>query len=387
MSSSDYYEVLGVSKDASEDELKKAYRKLALQYHPDRNSDAGAEAKFKEINEAYSVLSDPEKRRRYDQVGPSGFSNSAGDPFRSSQMDPNDLRDIFGQSIFEQLFSGLFNQGMRGAGRAEPSRDIRTEISISLEDALLANPVRVEYQQKRTCDACHGHGTHNGQSPPKCPTCRGNGKVMMQMGFLTMHQHCPECKGSGTKITQPCQFCYGKGNRQVNAIQDIEIPKGVSEGSILCVSGAGDQIGSIGDLYVKLAFKAHERFERDGDHLKATQVVDYTTLVLGGEIEVESLDGKVQLKIPAGTSTNKTMKLKGKGMPMESMPQQRGDLLLKLEVKIPKVLKAEEKELLMKLQQIKQGEDGKEPPLPSISEKLIELGHLILMKLKQLLML
>jgi molecular chaperone DnaJ len=387
LSSSDYYEVLGVSKDASEDELKKAYRKLALQYHPDRNADPGAEAKFKEINEAYSILSDPDKRRRYDQVGPSGFSNGASDPFRSSQMDPNDLKDIFGQSVFEELFSSLFNQTARQSRRAEPSRDIRTEITISLEDALLANTVRVEYQQKRKCDSCHGHGTHNGQPPPKCMTCRGVGKVMMQMGFIAMHQHCPDCKGSGTKVTQPCQFCYGKGNRQVHAIQDIEIPKGVAEGSILCVTGAGDQIGSIGDLYVKLKFKAHDRFERDGDHLKATQVVDYTTLVLGGEIEVESLDGNVQLKIPAGTSTNKTMKLKGKGMPMESTPQQRGDLLLKLEVKIPKVLKAEEKEVLMKLHTLQQGELGKEPPLPSISEKFIELGHLILMKIKQLLML
>lgn len=345
----DYYEVLSVTRTASDQELKTAYRKLAMQYHPDRNpGNAEAEEKFKECSEAYQVLSDPQKRAAYDRYGHAGVSGvggSNGDPFAGM----GDLGDIFGD-----FFGEMFNVGggSRGrASRAQRGRDIRFDHVIEFEDAVFGKEVQVTIRRAEACTTCHGSGTASGRGPSTCTQCQGRGQVRYQQGFFSIARTCNACGGAGTMITDPCPTCRGDGRQEKQHTLQVKIPAGVEDGTRIRYQGEGDAgrfSGPSGDLYIVLAVKPHAFFERDGNDLHCVIPISFTQAALGDEITIPTLEGDAKLKIAEATQSGKEFRLRAKGVPYLN-EHGRGDLVVQVVVQTPKKLTKVQKELLRQL--------------------------------------
>lgn len=349
MSKRDYYEVLGVDKSVSEADLKKSYRRLAMKYHPDRNSgDADAEVKFKEAKEAYDVLSNGEKRAAYDQFGHAAFENGgmgAGGGFGGG-AGAGGFGDIFGD-MFGDIFGG-------GGGRQRQRRgaDLRYNLELSLEDAVRGTEVNITVPRMSACGTCDGSGAKPGSQPKTCETCHGQGQVRMQQGFFSVQQTCPTCQGNGSTISDPCGTCHGQGRVKENKKLSVKIPAGVDEGDQIRLSGEGESAGAggvNGDLYVSVTLKPHTIFEREGVDLHCSVPVSYSTLALGGELEVPTLEGRAKLKIPAGTQSGKLFRLRGKGVKNVRNSGYVGDLYCKVHVETPVNLTKRQRELLEEL--------------------------------------
>ena len=344
MSQRDYYEVLGVSKDASEPDLKKAYRRLAMKYHPDRNpDDEAASEKFKEAKEAFEILKNKEKRAAYDQFGHAGVSNQPGGGGYGGGADIND--------IFGDVFGDIFGGGRRGGGggaRVYRGDDLQYNMEITLEEAVSGTSKEINIPNLVACEACDGSGAKRGTSPGSCGTCHGVGQVRMQQGFFSVQQTCPTCRGKGKVITDPCPKCRGQGRTQKEKKLSVKIPAGVDNGDKIRLSGEGeasDSGGPAGDLYVAIMVKSHPIFDRDGADLLCSVPINFATAAIGGELEVPTLNGRVKLKIPAGTQTEKTFRLRGKGVkPVRGGAV--GDLLAKVRVETPVHLNSEQRDLL-----------------------------------------
>ena len=347
MAKRDYYEVLGVSRDAGDAELKKAYRRLAMKFHPDRNSDdAGAEEKFKEAKEAYDVLSDQRKRAAYDQFGhagvePGGGGFSSGAGFRD---------------IFDEVFGDIF--GDRGGGRrVYRGADLRYELELGLEEAVAGTKSRIRFPCEAVCEACAGTGAAPGTSTSACGTCGGQGQVRVQQGFFSIQQTCPRCHGAGTVITDPCGECRGHGKVRREKTLSVTVPPGVDTGNQIRVSGEGqpgERGGPPGDLYVEVLVREHPIFVRDGANLFCEVPIGFTMAALGGELEVPTLDGRLSLKIPAETQTGRLFRLRGKGVRPVRGPGP-GDLICKVTVETPVNLSRRQKELLSELDESMRG--------------------------------
>ena len=346
----DYYDILGVSKDASPDDLKRAFRQLALKYHPDRNPDnKESEEKFKEINEAYSCLSDPQKRAHYDRFGSAegmggGFSNAG-----------------FGD-IFEDIFGDFFGN-FSGTRRQRPSKgsDLRYDLGISLSEAVFGTEKNLDFPKLEICKECGGNGSEPGKSPETCPSCKGTGQVRFQQGFFSVSKSCGKCQGTGKKITHPCKKCRGTGRIQEQKNISLKIPAGVDSGTRLRISGEGepgDFGGPHGDLYVVLNVEEHPFFKREGTEIYCEVPISFPQAALGTEIEVPTLDGTTKIKIPAGTQSGKLFTVKGKGAPHVGR-QQRGNQIVRVYVEVPTKLTARQKELLEEFSSINGDEISK----------------------------
>lgn len=356
----DFYKTLGVDKSASAEDLKKAYRKLAMQYHPDKNKDdKAAEAKFKEINEAYDVLKDDQKRAAYDRFGAAAFDGSGGGAggFRGG-FNPSDFQGFGGSfsDIFEDIFGDVMGGARGGArgnnGGAARGADVQYNTEITLEDAYQGSEKTIKIPVHDTCDTCKGSGAEAGKKPEKCPTCNGSGRMRMTQGFFTMERGCATCGGAGEVIRDPCKACGGAGRVRREKSLKVSIPRGISPGQRIRLAGEGEagmRGGPSGDLYVLVNVKAHKFFQRDGVNLFCRVPIPMVTATLGGEIEVPTIAGsRTKMKIPAGTQTGQQFRLKGKGMPVmraESM----GDMYIEIFVETPVNLSGKQKDLFKKL--------------------------------------
>jgi len=342
----DFYKVLGVERNASDAELKKKYRSLAMKYHPDRNADnpETAEVKFKQIKEAYEVLSDPKKRSAYDQFGHAGIDPSMGG--RSGGFGGEGFSDIFGD-----VFGDIFGGGGRQRSSAQRGSDLRYNLELTLEEAVAGTEQKIRIPVLVACGTCAGSGAKKGSSPIICTTCHGHGQVRMQQGFFSVQQTCPTCRGTGKQIKDPCGVCHGQGRVQETKTLSAKIPAGVDTGDRIRLSGegeVGERGGPAGDLYVEIHVKKHEIFVRDGANLYCEVPISFVTACLGDEIYVPTLDGKVKLTIPAETQTGKSFRLRGKGVkPVRGGAV--GDLLCKVQVETPVHLTKEQKALVEKL--------------------------------------
>lgn len=357
----DYYEILEVGRSVSAEELKKAYRKKAVQHHPDKNpGNAEAEEKFKELTEAYQVLSDPEKRKVYDQFGHAGLSGmgggGGGGPGGFGGYGGGaDINDIFGD-IFGDLFGGGQSRrrgGGRGAGRARgrPGEDLQQAAEISFEESAFGTAKTMELWREVACETCSGTGSRTGKAQ-SCGTCGGAGEVHYQQGFFSLSRPCPACGGEGIQVKDPCSSCSGHGRKQKKSRIEVKIPAGIDSGQRLKLSGEGNsgaRGGPNGDLYIAVQVKAHPLFERDGDDVLCDVPITITQAAMGDEIEVPSLDGKVKVKIPSGTQSHKTLRLKGKGV-AHLGGYGRGDQLIRLIVEVPTKLSSRQRELLEELE-------------------------------------
>ncbi|HTV07389.1 MAG TPA: molecular chaperone DnaJ [Acidobacteriaceae bacterium] len=342
----DYYEVLSVSRTATDQELKAAYRKMAMQYHPDRNpGDHHAEEKFKECSEAYQVLSDPEKRAAYDRYGHAGVSNAGagqGNPF----VDFQDLGDIFGD-----LFGFNVSGGGRRQSRAQQGRDLRYNKTIEFEEAVFGKETDIVIRRLEACVDCRGLGTANGRGPATCPQCQGRGQVRYQQGFFSIARTCGTCSGTGTVITEPCKTCRGDGRVEREHTIHVKVPAGVEDGTRIRYQGEGDAGragGPNGDLYIVLSVKPHQFFERDGNDLHCQIPISFPQAALGAEISIPTLEGEAVLKIPEGTQSGKEFRLRNKGVPYLN-EHGRGDLIVRVAVQTPKKLTKVQKELMRQL--------------------------------------
>lgn len=353
MSKRDYYEILGVDRNVSDADLKKAYRRLAMKYHPDRNrDDEAAEEKFKEAKEAYEVLSDAQKRSAYDQFGHAGVDPSMGG---GRGHGAGGFDDIFGD-IFGDLFGGggggRARGGTRNRGpRAERGADLAYNLELSLEDAVNGRTLEIRVPTLASCKECSGSGAKPGTKPVTCNTCEGAGMVHMQQGFFTIQQTCPTCHGQGTMVGDPCNKCHGQGRVQESKTLSVKIPAGVDTGDRIRLAGegeAGKHGAPSGDLYVQVRVQQHPIFERDDTNLHCTVPVNFITASLGGEVEVPTLTGRVNLKIPAETQTGRVFRVRGKGV-KSVRGRGTGDLLCEVVVETPVNLSAEQKELLQQL--------------------------------------
>ncbi|TAJ86314.1 MAG: molecular chaperone DnaJ [Reyranella sp.] len=348
MMSQDFYELLGVSRTASADDIKKSYRKLAMQYHPDRNDgNAEAERKFKEINHAYDILKDPEKRAAYDRYGPAAFEGGAGPggPFQGGQG--FDFGSVFGD-IFEEMF-GAGGQRGRG-GRADMrGQDLRFNLEITLEQAYAGTEATVRVPSSVSCEVCHGSGAEAGSKPQQCPTCQGRGRIRAQQGFFTVERACHTCHGAGQVIDKPCKNCGGQGRVRREKTLKVNIPAGVEDGTRIRLTGegeAGARGGPAGDLYVFLSVRRHQLFEREGADVHCRVPISMVQATLGGNIEVPTLDGKMaRINIPAGAQGGHQFRMRGKGMPIVRSSQ-RGDMYIEINVETPTNLTSKQKELL-----------------------------------------
>lgn len=357
MAKRDYYEVLGVSKDATKDEMKKAYRKKAMQYHPDKNPDnPEAEEKFKEAAEAYEVLGDDQKRQTYDRFGHAGLGGAAGNyQARGFEDIFSQFSDIFGDGGFGDIFGGAGGGGRRRRRRGQRGADIRIKLSLSLEEIAAGVEKKIKLQRQLTCDTCSGTGAENGTSFTTCPTCQGSGEIRQQAGGGFFQQivvsTCPTCQGEGRTITRSCQTCSGKGRTPKEDIVSLNIPAGVQEGMTLSMRGngnAGLRGGNPGDLIIQIEEKPHEHFERDGDNLIHELFISFPDAALGTQPEVPTLTGKVRIKLGAGTQAGKVVRVKGKGLPNIN-GYGTGNLLVHVNVWTPETLTSEERKLLTKL--------------------------------------
>ncbi|MBA3582093.1 MAG: molecular chaperone DnaJ [Gammaproteobacteria bacterium] len=358
MAKSDYYETLGVAKNASDEEIKKAYRRLAMKHHPDRNPDSKeAEEKFKEAKEAYEILSDSQKRSAYDQFGHAGVSGMGGGA--GAQHGNGNFSDIFGD-----VFGDIFGGGGRGGNRVYRGADLQYRLDISLEDAVNGTEVKIRIPTMEICDTCDGSGAKKGSKPQTCTTCGGVGQVRMQQGFFSVQQTCPRCHGRGQIISDPCNACRGEGRLQKNKTLSVKVPAGVDTGDRIRLSGegeAGQNNGPAGDLYVQINVKAHAIFKRDDNNLLCLVPISIVIAALGGEVEIPTLDGRVKLKIPSETQSDKVFRIRGKGVkPVRGGA--RGDLLCQVQVEIPVNLSSEQKDLLNKFAQSMAKDNGKHSP-------------------------
>ena len=355
MSKSDYYEILGVSRTATEQEIKSAYRRLALQHHPDKNpNNTQAEDLFKEAAEAYAILSDAEQRRRYDRFGHAGVASGAGGgawgaPGFSGLEDI--LGDLFG---FGDVFGTGSSRGGSQRSAAQRGADLRYDLEISLEDAAGGMTAQLRIPKLETCNTCKGAGAAPGTQPETCQTCSGAGQVRYQQGFFSVARTCGACRGAGRVIKSPCQECRGSGRVENEKTMEVKIPAGVETGSRLRIQGEGEagmHGGSAGDLYVVIHVSEHEQFERQGSNLYSSVPITFGQAALGAEVEVPTLEGEQSLKVPAGTQTGTVFRVKGKGMPVLG-GRGRGDLFVAVTVVTPKTLTREQRKLLEQLAQI-----------------------------------
>ena len=353
----DYYEVLGVNRDASEEEIKKSYRKLAMKYHPDRNPDnPKAEEQFKEAKEAYENLSDDQKRAAYDQYGHAAFENGG-----------NGGAGNFGDA-FGDIFGDIFGGGRQGGGGQRNNvyrgADLRYNMEISLEDAAKGIESKIRIPVQAACETCKGSGARPGTQPITCTTCAGHGQVRMQQGFFSVQQTCPKCHGNGKMVKDPCPTCSGAGRIKQNKTLSVKIPAGVDEGDRIRLTGEGEagvNGGPTGDLYVVVHLKAHDIFQRDGGNLHCEMPISFTTAALGGEIEVPTLGGSAKMKIPTETQTGGVFRLKGKGIkPLRQ--SESGDLMVHVVVETPVKLTEKQKELLREFDISTQADSGKHSP-------------------------
>ncbi len=346
MAKRDYYEVLGVQKGASEDELKKAFRRMAKQYHPDLNKDnKDAEAKFKEVNEAYEVLSDPEKRSRYDQFGHAGVDPSAGGGAGYGGFGGFDMGDIF-----DSIFGGGFGGGRGRQNRAEKGRTIEQNITISFEEAAFGVEKTIRVVRMENCDKCGGSGAKEGTQPETCPTCRGTGQVRVSMGFMSTARTCDACRGTGKIIKEPCGTCHGYGQVRHDRKIDVKIPAGIADGQAISIRGEGDhgkRGGPAGDIILGISVRQHPIFTRRGDDVICHMPVTFVEAALGAEVEVPTLDGKVRYSIPEGTQNGSIFRLREKGIP-HLQGRGRGDQLVYIDIEVPKNLSAAQKDILKK---------------------------------------
>lgn len=344
MSKRDYYKVLDVARNATEAELKKAYRRLAMKFHPDRNpGDHEAEEKFKEAKEAYEVLTDAPKRAAFDQYGHAGVdaARGAGGGFNPA--------DAFGD-IFGDVFGDIFGGGRRGRSQVFRGADLRYEMTLDLEQAVFGDTLEIDIPTLAECGTCKGTGAAKGTTPTTCDTCGGAGQVRMSQGFFTVQQSCPRCKGRGQIIANPCDSCFGQGRTRRNKKLSVKVPGGVDNGDRIRLSGegeAGRNGGPAGDLYVEVQVREHAIFERDSSHLSCEVPISYSTAVLGGAVEVPTLDGHVSLKIPSETQSGRVFRLREKGVkPVRGGAT--GDLFCRVTVETPVNLSGEQRELLRK---------------------------------------
>ena len=347
MAKRDYYEILGVERGADEAEIKKAYRRVAMKHHPDRNAgDTESEEKFKEANEAYEVLSDPQKRATYDQFGHAGVEGQGQGGFGGGGG--ANFSDIFGD-VFGDIFGAA-----AGRGRSGPQRgaDLRYNLEIDLEDAVQGSTVKIRVPTLENCEECNGSGARKGSTPVSCTTCGGAGQIRMQQGFFSVQQTCPNCRGKGKMIKDPCGSCHGRGRVEKQKTLSVKIPPGVDTGDRIRLAGegeAGPDGGGAGDLYVQVAVRPHNIFQRDGKHLYTEVPISFTDAALGGELEVPTLEGRVKLRVPPETQTGKLFRLRGKGVkPVRGGTV--GDLLCRVVVETPVNLTKKQKDLLTEFQ-------------------------------------
>ena len=352
MAKRDYYEVLGVNKSASADQIKSAYRKLAVKYHPDKNKgDKGAEEKFKEASEAYHVLSNSERKQNYDNFGHAAFENGGGGRGGFGNFDfSNHFSDIF-----EDFFGEGFGGGRRSRRSNNRGSDLRYDLSISLEEAFSGKKQDIKFSTSEKCDTCSGSGSKPGHQAGACSMCGGHGQVRSSQGFFTVQQTCPQCAGAGEEITHPCSSCNGQGKKQASKRLSVTIPKGVDDGTRIRLSGkgeAGSRGGSSGDLYLFINVHSHDLFKRSDENLFFECPVSIADAALGTSIEIPTIDGgKAKLKIPAGTQGGKQFRLRGKGMPY-MRGNDFGDLYVQVNTEVPISLNKEQKELLEKFREI-----------------------------------
>jgi molecular chaperone DnaJ len=365
----DYYEVLGVQKDSTKDDIKKAYRRLAIQNHPDKNpGDKAAEERFKEATEAYEVLGDDQKRQTYDQFGFAGVEGMGGG---QSPQDFSDVfkgfEDIFGgmggfSNIFDSLFGGSGDPRGRGE-RASHGANLRYDLELSFEEAIFGKAVEIAYTKNDSCKVCHGSGSADGGGKKVCPTCQGSGQVRRSSGFFSIAQPCPACRGEGSIIEKPCRECGGSGLAKKKQKIKVTIPAGVEDGKRVAIPGQGDagpNGGVPGDLYVFIHVQGHEYFERDGADLYCALPIGLATAAIGGEIGFTTIEGKkIKVSVPAGSQHGKMLRVREEGVPVQG--QRRGDLYLKLMVQVPQKLSKRGRELLEELRQA-EGEESEPKP-------------------------
>ncbi|WP_373188361.1 molecular chaperone DnaJ [Halopseudomonas sp.] len=362
MAKRDYYEVLGVERGASEAELKKAYRRLAMKHHPDRNpDDEGAIEKFKEANEAYEILTDAQKRAAYDQYGHAGVDQSMGGGAGAGGFAGGNFSDIFGD-VFGDIFGG--GGGGRGRSSVQRGSDLRYTLELDLEEAVRGTTVTIRVPTLVECGTCDGSGAKKGTSPVTCTTCGGHGQVRMQQGFFSVQQTCPRCHGTGKMITDPCRDCQGQGRVEEQKTLSVKVPAGVDTGDRIRLAGEGEagvNGGPAGDLYVVVSVREHKIFQRDGKNLYCEVPISFADAALGGELEVPTLDGRVKLKIPDGTQTGKLFRLRGKGVtPVRGGSP--GDLLCRVAVETPVNLTKHQRELIQELRETLQEEGSNQSP-------------------------
>ncbi len=360
MAKRDYYDVLGVSRTASADEIKKSYRRLAMKYHPDRNKDdASAEGKFKEAKEAYDVLKDTDKRATYDRFGHDGLRAGGAGGFGGGGFSAEGFGDIFGD-----VFGDIFGTSRQRGSQVFRGADLGYELRLDLETAVSGDSVTIDVPTQVACETCDGSGAKKGTEPVKCSTCGGVGQVRMQQGFFSIQQTCPACKGAGTVISDPCTDCHGRGRVHKTKTLSVKVPAGVDDGDRIRLSGegeAGRNGGPPGDLYVEIRVKPHKLFEREGADLSCEVPVSFGVATLGGEVELPTLDGHVALKVPAGTQSGKVFRLRGKGVTTVRDARQ-GDLFARVSVETPVNLTSEQKDLLREFEESVQAGGEKHQP-------------------------
>ena len=344
MSKKCYYEVLNVQKNCSDGELKKSYRRMAMKFHPDRNPDnKEAEQKFKEVKEAYEVLSDSQKRAAYDQFGHAGVEGGAGAGFGGGAGGFGGFGDIF-----EDIFGGTRGGQGGGASAAYRGSDLQYNLELTLEEAVFGTTVDIRIPTKIACGTCGGSGAKEGSQPETCGTCQGHGQVRIQQGFFSVQQTCPHCQGAGTIISDPCPDCHGEGRIEEKKTLEVKIPEGVDDGDRIRLSGEGEagiNGGPAGDLYVQMHLKEHDLFTREGNDLHCAMPIRFTLAALGGTLKVPTLKGEVNLKVPAETQSGKVFRLRGKGV-KSVRSSSVGDLLCRIDVETPVNLTAKQKKLL-----------------------------------------